>query len=272
MDEQSLNQSNHTNVTTNGLSPNPTTPSEPNNNAHPQASFEIPPSISSHPALATINWSALSDPQRRDLAFRLHEHTKFVKLQQAAANLKSFNPEQQSMIVRALQSQHQKMLLLQQQQQLLAKRPPGSEEDSVMQKFGKSISTTNIGDQRERFVRPPVVQPSLASAPNAPRPQLLARPQQTVPTLSVTFADLQNSLSAVPPFIPEMSETEFLDSLSKFVGILRFSLGSLPLVRNKPIPLYRLFMMVYQVGGYESVRNCLPLTLFRSRKQIDGRA
>ena len=257
MDEQSLNQSNHTNVTTNGLSPNPPTPPEPGNNAHPQASFQIPPSISSHPALANINWAALSDPQRRDLAFRLHEHTKLIKLQQAAANLKSFNPEQQSMIMRALQNQHQKMLLLQQQPQI--KRPPGSEEGSVMQKVGKSFSTTKHGDQRERLVRPPGVQPSLASAPNAPRPQLLARPQQTVPTLSVTFADLQNSLSAVPPFLPEMSEAEFLDSLSKFVGILRF-LSQLPAPRSEQTnSLVQAIMMVYQVGGYESVRKRLSI-------------
>lgn len=260
MDEQSLNQSS----TTNGPPPKSPLPSDQGGNGHPSSSssFQIPPSIASHPALANINWAALSDAQRRDLAFRLHEHTKLVKLQQAAANIKSFNPDQQVMIMRALQNQHQKMLLIQ-QQHLQSKRLSEMEEGNRMQKVGRSSSMVSASDQRDKPVRPPsFIQPSPSSLPPPPRLPLHVRPQQTIPTLIISFTDLQANLSAVPVFNPEMSEPEFLESLSKFVGILRLSLNSLPLVQNKPIPLHRLFMMVHQVNGFESVIHHQILTLF----------
>ena len=159
MDEQPLNHSNTT-----SLPSNPPIPTDSSNNGHPPSSFQIPPSIASHPALANINWATLTDPQRRDLAFRLHEHTKLIKLQQAASNLKSFNPEQQNMIMRALQNQHQKMILIQ-QQQLQTKRIPETEESGGMQKANRSSSLISGGDQRERLVRPPsFIQPSHMSS------------------------------------------------------------------------------------------------------------
>ena len=91
-------------------------PESSGSNGRP-SSLQIPPSLASHPALANINWNALTEAQKRDLIFRLQEHTKLIKLQQAAANIRSFNPEQQVMIMRALQNQQQRMLLIQQQLQ-----------------------------------------------------------------------------------------------------------------------------------------------------------
>lgn len=108
------------------------------------------------------------------------------------------------------------------------------------------------------FLHSAVVPPQSNSAKtlSAPIPQhqrvVQDAPNHPPSNLSSSLPIFKMS-AAIPPYKPEMTEEQFLASLSKFLIAINLPLKKIPEFQGRPVQMHRLFQIVTTLGGFQKV-------------------
>lgn len=105
--------------------------------------------------------------------------------------------------------------------------------------------------------------PSMRASPllNPQGPPLrppMVPPSQTVPPMRpqmgpMTELPIFKAFHTVFPYNPAMSETQFLESLGKFMALINLPLRKVPQFRDRSVPMHNLYRIVTSFGGFQKV-------------------
>ncbi|PJF19947.1 hypothetical protein PSACC_00248 [Paramicrosporidium saccamoebae] len=91
-------------------------------------------------------------------------------------------------------------------------------------------------------------------------------PRATPP--KVTGLPIFKYFHTVPPYAVEMNETQFVDSLSRFMGLINLPLRKVPRFKDQPIQMHSLYRTVTAFGGFH---RCL-VSLFSGANHLGPHA
>lgn len=201
-----------------------------------------------HPAMQqpgqAFDWSSLSAAQREALLQKLHTRQNALRVQQAQQQMHYFQ-------------QAQARQQMQQARPIPISRRPENEAALPPQKIARSTLMAAVH---------PNVPPIALASPPAPnvqqqqqqQVQQQARPLSRRPPLLISHTSLTRAVNEVPPFHDGMQESEFSQSLTRFLACIGIPFNSLPTIANRAIPMCRFYQIVTAFGGYQAVRSTLP--------------